>query len=76
MAQRLGSWKLLRSQKGAGGHRHGALMEAHERGVLIDAVIRCTGCSPALDHLSNLNIVDDDGKVTVDENRSVASPNL
>ncbi|MDC7815751.1 ArsO family NAD(P)H-dependent flavin-containing monooxygenase [Pseudomonas sp. BLCC-B112] len=42
----------------------------------IDAVIWCTGFSPALDHLSNLGIVGDDGKVTVNENRSVASPNL
>lgn len=73
MAQRLGSWKLLRSQKGAGRHRHGAL---NERDVLIDAVIWCTGFSPALNHLSNLGIVGDDGKVAVKENRSVASPNL
>ncbi len=42
----------------------------------IDAVIWCTGFSPALDHLSNLGIVGDDGKVAVNENRSVASPNL
>lgn len=42
----------------------------------IDAVIWCTGFSPALNHLGNLGIVDDDGKVAVNENRSVASPNL
>ena len=42
----------------------------------IDAVIWCTGFSPALDHLSNLGIVGDDGKVAANENRSVASPNL
>lgn len=42
----------------------------------IDAVIWCTGFSPALDHLSNLGIVGGDGKVAVNENRSVASPNL
>ena len=42
----------------------------------IDAVIWCTGFSPALDHLSNLGIVGEDGKVAVNQNRSVASPNL
>ncbi len=42
----------------------------------LDAVIWCTGFSPALNHLGNLGIVDDDGKVAVNENRSVASPNL
>ena len=42
----------------------------------IDAVIWCTGFSPALNHLGNLAIVDDGGKVAVNKNRSVASPNL
>lgn len=42
----------------------------------VDVVIWCTGFSPALDHLSSLGIVDDDGKIAVKENRSVASPNL
>ncbi|MEN5031280.1 ArsO family NAD(P)H-dependent flavin-containing monooxygenase [Pseudomonas sp. Ps21-P2] len=42
----------------------------------VDAVIWCTGFSPALDHLNNLGIVGQDGKVAVEENRSVASPNL
>ncbi|MBK3481152.1 MULTISPECIES: ArsO family NAD(P)H-dependent flavin-containing monooxygenase [Pseudomonas] len=39
-------------------------------------VVWCTGFSPALDHLSSLGVVGLDGKVAVDENRSVASPNL
>lgn len=42
----------------------------------VDVVIWCTGFSPALDHLNNLGVVGPDGKVAVDENRSVASPNL
>lgn len=42
----------------------------------VDVVIWCTGFSPALDHLSSLGVVCLDGKVAVDENRSVASPNL
>lgn len=41
-----------------------------------DVVIWCTGFSPALDHLNSLGIVGQDGKVAVNENRSVASPNL
>lgn len=40
------------------------------------AVIWCTGFSPALDHLSNLGIVGQDGIVTVNESRSVDLPNL
>jgi putative flavoprotein involved in K+ transport len=42
----------------------------------VDAVIWCTGFSPALDHLGNLGIVDHNGKVAVDENRSIDLPNL
>ncbi|MCT4501638.1 ArsO family NAD(P)H-dependent flavin-containing monooxygenase [Pseudomonas sivasensis] len=42
----------------------------------VDVVIWCTGFSPALDHLSSLGVVGLDGEVAVDENRSVASPNL
>lgn len=42
----------------------------------VDVVIWCTGFSPALDHLTNLGIVGQDGKVAVDENRSVDLPNL
>lgn len=42
----------------------------------IDVVIWCTGFSPAVGHLSNLGIIGDGGKVAVNENRSVDSPNL
>ncbi|PRA33671.1 ArsO family NAD(P)H-dependent flavin-containing monooxygenase [Pseudomonas poae] len=42
----------------------------------IDAVIWCTGFSPALDHLSSLGLIGHDGKVSVNENRSVGLPNL
>lgn len=42
----------------------------------VDAVIWCTGFSPALHHLRNLGVVGHDGKVAVDENRSVDLPNL
>jgi putative flavoprotein involved in K+ transport len=42
----------------------------------VDAVIWCTGFSPALDHLRDLGVVGHDGKVAVDENRSVDLPNL
>ncbi|WP_353187658.1 ArsO family NAD(P)H-dependent flavin-containing monooxygenase [Pseudomonas sp.] len=42
----------------------------------VDAVIWCTGFSPALDHLNNLGVVGRDGKVIVDESRSVAIPDL
>ncbi|MDZ5602915.1 ArsO family NAD(P)H-dependent flavin-containing monooxygenase [Pseudomonas sp. RP23018S] len=42
----------------------------------IDAIIWCTGFSPSLGHLSDLGIVGQDGKVAVDENRSVDLPNL
>ncbi|KAE9642590.1 pyridine nucleotide-disulfide oxidoreductase [Pseudomonas sp. PB103] len=42
----------------------------------VDVVIWCTGFSPVLDHLNSLGIVGQDGKVAVNENRSVASPNL
>lgn len=34
------------------------------------------GFSPALDHLNNLGVVGRDGKVIVDESRSVAMPEL
>ncbi len=42
----------------------------------VDVVIWCTGFFPALDHLTNLGLVGQDGKVAVDENRSVDLPNL
>jgi len=46
----------------------------HETAV--DVVIWCTGFTPALDHLTNLGLVDQEGKVAVNENRSVDLPNL
>ncbi|NVZ99216.1 NAD(P)/FAD-dependent oxidoreductase [Pseudomonas gingeri] len=42
----------------------------------VDAVIWCTGFSPALDHLISLGVVGPDGRVIVTENRSVDLPNL
>lgn len=42
----------------------------------VDAVIWCTGFSPALDHLTSLGIVGKDGKVALTENRSADLPNL
>lgn len=42
----------------------------------VDAVIWCTGFSPALGHLTSLGIVGEDNRVAVTENRSVDCPNL
>lgn len=42
----------------------------------VDAVIWCTGFSPALGHLKSLGIVGEDNRVAVTENRSVDCPNL
>lgn len=42
----------------------------------LDAVIWCTGFTPALDHLSPLDLVGDDGKVDVAGTRSVGVPRL
>lgn len=42
----------------------------------VDSVIWCTGFAPALDHLVSLDIVGRDGKVAVNENRSVDVPAL
>jgi len=42
----------------------------------VDAVIWCTGFSPALDHLTSLGIVGLDNNIAVTENRSVGLPNL
>nr|WP_026003792.1 ArsO family NAD(P)H-dependent flavin-containing monooxygenase [Pseudomonas luteola] len=42
----------------------------------VDAVIWCTGFSPALDHLTSLGIVGLDNRVAATENRSVDLPNL
>lgn len=42
----------------------------------IDAVIWCTGFRPALQHLAPLGVVEPDGKVRVNESRSVKEPRL
>lgn len=42
----------------------------------IDAVIWCTGFRPALNHLRSLDVVDPDGRVAVENNRSVRQPQL
>jgi len=42
----------------------------------VDAVIWCTGFKPALQHLSDLDVIEADGKVAVDESRSTKQPRL
>lgn len=42
----------------------------------IDAVIWCTGFRPALDHLFSLGVVEADGRVAVENNRSIRQPRL
>ncbi len=42
----------------------------------IDSVIWCTGFRPALDHLLSLGVVEADGRVAVENNRSVLQPRL
>lgn len=42
----------------------------------IDAIIWCTGFRPALDHLAPLNVVEADGRVAVEGNRSIRQPRL
>lgn len=42
----------------------------------VDAVIRCTGFGPALEHLRPLGVLTADGKVAVTDTRSVAEPRL
>ena len=42
----------------------------------LDAVIWCTGFRPALDHLQNLNVINEAGQVTVVNGQSVAHPGL
>ncbi|MEH6386646.1 ArsO family NAD(P)H-dependent flavin-containing monooxygenase [Pseudomonas profundi] len=55
--------------------RHGIVWEDGRR-ASVEAVIWCTGFRPALDHLAKLDIVEADGKVQVEGNRSVKQPNL
>ncbi|MNN87971.1 hypothetical protein D3C81_2055960 [compost metagenome] len=42
----------------------------------IDAVIWCTGFRPALAHLSELAVIESDGKVAVEGTRALKQPNL
>lgn len=42
----------------------------------IDAVIWCTGFRPALDHLLSLGVVEADGRIVVENNRSIREPRL
>ncbi|MBX9614402.1 MAG: NAD(P)/FAD-dependent oxidoreductase [Caulobacteraceae bacterium] len=42
----------------------------------VDAVIWCTGFRPALDHLTGLGVVEPDGKVAVQGQRSIKEPRL
>ncbi|KAG5719476.1 hypothetical protein E4T56_gene4569, partial [Termitomyces sp. T112] len=42
----------------------------------IDAVIWCTGFRPALDHLCELNVIEQDGRVLLDNQRSIKEPSL
>ncbi len=42
----------------------------------VDAIIWCTGFRPALEHLRSLDIVEADGRVLVEDQRSVKEPRL
>ncbi len=42
----------------------------------VDAIIWCTGFRPALDHLTDLGVVEPDGRVQVQGQRSVKEPRL
>jgi len=42
----------------------------------VDAIIWCTGFRPALDHLAPLGVVEEDGRVLVDGQRSIKEPRL
>lgn len=44
--------------------------------MAVDAVIWCTGFRPALDHLRALDIVEADGRVLVENQRSIKEPRL
>ncbi len=46
------------------------------RATAVDAVIWCTGFKPALEHLRSLDVVETDGRVAVEHNRSVKEPRL
>ncbi|HZG27934.1 MAG TPA: FAD-dependent oxidoreductase [Ensifer sp.] len=42
----------------------------------LDAVIWCTGFRPALHHLQDLGVLTEDGRVDVDDGRSIKQPRL
>jgi thioredoxin reductase len=42
----------------------------------VDAVIWCTGFRPALDHLRGLGLVEEDGRVRVEDQRALGEPRL
>ena len=44
--------------------------------MAVDAIIWCTGFRPALDHLRALDIVEADGRVLVENQRSIKEPQL
>jgi putative flavoprotein involved in K+ transport len=44
--------------------------------MAVDAIIWCTGFKPALDHLVELGVVQDDGRVSVNGQRSIKEPKL
>lgn len=44
--------------------------------MAVDAIIWCTGFRPALDHLASLGVIEEDGRVLVDGQRSVKEPRL
>lgn len=44
--------------------------------LAVDAIIWCTGFRPALDHLNGLGVIEEDGRVQVEGQRSVKQPCL
>ena len=44
--------------------------------MMVDAIIWCTGFRPALEHLRSLDIAEADGRVLVEDQRSVEDPRL
>jgi hypothetical protein len=44
--------------------------------MAVDAIIWCTGFRPALDHLQGLGVIENDGRVLVEGQRSIKEPRL
>jgi len=42
----------------------------------VDAIIWCTGFRPSLDHLRELHVIEQDGRVLLDDQRSVKEPSV